>query len=72
MVLQHRVLEARIYVRALDMRIRAKESSNGIAVRQHADYLMQRNTRALYASLSVTNARVNCDTIEHLTSSPAV
>jgi len=54
-----RIFEARIDIGTINLRISLKEALNGIAVGQHADYLMHRKTRALYASLSVANAWVN-------------
>jgi len=54
-----RIFKAYIDIGALDVRIGAKETFNRIAVRQHADYLMNGNARPLYASLSMANARVN-------------
>src|SRR2546430_974676 len=48
-----RIFEAGIDILTLYVRISAKKPFDGIAVCQHANYLMNGNTRALYASLSV-------------------
>jgi hypothetical protein len=58
-LLHSHIFEARIDIRALDVRIGPEKPLNRIAVCQHADYLMHGNTRALNTSLPVANGWVN-------------